>query len=191
MKKHAHTSLCLHAMRQAFSMLEMLLVIAIASFLLLIAIPHISNQKTAKLKQCLTVLTLTCRFVQQSAQASQHNQQIIFDPANNRYIFTKKERQIICPLPEHVSFETKTDVYGPPGNPVQPLKEPCTFPKNTENQTFALTFYPNSNATPGAVYVLDKETSTIGALTCGVSQVSYIRTYLYQGACWQLITPIH
>ena len=54
-----------------------------------------------------------------------------------------------------------------------------------------LRILPNGNISPGAVYLSDHFKKVMGALTCSISQVSYIRAYLYESGRWQLCNPEH
>ena len=83
-------------------------------------------------------------------------------------------------------FDFKQGVFGPPSTPIKPIKNRITFKKNKQGEFF-VEFYSNGKVDSGTTYFVDKNHKNMFALTCPISQVSYIRKYQYLKNKWVII----
>lgn len=176
--------------RRAFSLLELLITISIVTIVLAIAIPRIIPSEHTTLIYELEKMASTFTYLQQKALASNIPQTLTFDIPNNSYSFQGPSgKNTVYKLPESLFFGCIQNILGPPAKPIQPITDPITFKKdhkNTETPLFQATFFTNGQITPGAAYLIDQDKKVVGAFTCAVSQVSYIRVYLYENNAWKI-----
>lgn len=114
-------------------------------------------------------LYAACLYMQRMAMASGQEQQILLDQKTQTYVYGATEQK----LPVGVIFGFIPGVKGPPSTPLTPIRSAITFPEST------ILFYPNGLIQPGTVYLTDKDATCMYALSCPVSQVSYVRRYRY------------
>jgi type II secretory pathway pseudopilin PulG len=171
--------------KHAFTLIELLIVATIIMFLCVIGIPTITTDNEYFLQQELEKITIVIHSLQQTAIVSQIPQTIAIEPAANHYSFIKNAQKVAFSLHPALSFGF-LPTYGPPADPVGPITHIATFPE--EKGVFYIKILSNGKISPGAVYIVDKQQKSMGALTCGVSQVSYIRRYVYKTNQWQLLT---
>jgi len=176
--------------RPSFSLIELLITISIAAILLSIAIPRMLSMHRYHLIHELEKLAVTCKYLQQKALASNTLQTLTFDITTNSYTFPAPGgKQTVYKLPSTILFGSINNVLGPPATPTQPINQAITFKKDQkfDDQThFQAVFFTNGQISPGAAYLVDRDKKVMGAFTCAVSQVSYIRVYLYENNGWKL-----
>lgn len=107
--------------------------------------------------------------LQRTAMMLQQPQTLQFDVQHGRYRFKKTEH---C-LPAHVQFGAALGVKGPPSAPDKTIENPITFQNST------ITFFSDGTIQSGAVYLTDRSGRYTYALSCAVSQISYLRKYQY------------
>jgi len=143
------------------------------------------RSKTADLTNALTELELLCRCAQYIACASNQQQTITLDTQENTCSLTTKQTTWQVELPKTCSFGVLPHALGPPSEPTRKIMQAVTFP--SENNQCKILFQPTGVISPGTAYIIDKQESQLGALTCGISQVSYIRKYVYNNRTWHLL----
>jgi Tfp pilus assembly protein FimT len=166
-----------------FTLYEIIIVLAIITFILTISIPRtdIFRQKVIILE--LDKLFNIFNYLQQRAIASNNSQQLTFNIKNNSYLYLSlTNKSISYQLSYPIIFGFLEAVKGPPSTPTKLINKAITF--QTKNKTLTVTFLSNGKITPGTIYIIDKYKKLMCALTCPISQVSYIRKYIYKNGQW-------
>lgn len=115
--------------------------------------------------------------LQRQALIDRKTHTIQFDPVHNIYRWDGHEHA----LPAPVLFGTIPKASGPPSSPSRPLVTSITFPENK------VTFSPDGHIQPGTLYVTDATKKILYALSCPVSDISYIRRYTFDTQ-WHLLS---
>lgn len=165
----------------------MLIALTIIVILATITVPrlitHPGNIITAELRTIETII----QFLQQKALASNHEQYLIIDTQHHTYTYQSAlpPKQITVPLNHGCTFGIIPNVKGPPAKPEKILTAPCTFETlETNKNSYSITIFSNGKIASGTVYLTDKSKKYLGALTCPISQVSWIRVYAYENGQW-------
>lgn len=116
------------------------------------------------------------KYAQQHALLTGTMQRMIFDTDKNRYLWGDEVYQ----LPASIAFKVLPGIQGPPSSPTKPLTSAITFAHQTS------IFYPDGIISAGTLYLVDMKHKALYAISCGVSQVSFLRKYRYDGK-WHLI----
>jgi hypothetical protein len=90
---------------------------------------------------------------------------------------------VFCKLPDAVRFGFIPGVSGPPSSPGKPITNPITF-KDFGQGKYKVILFVDGKIQPGTVYFVDKNRNFMMALTCPISQVSFIRKYNYDKGKW-------
>lgn len=167
----------------AFTLIELLLVLTITLLLATLSIPSFFSSTEQEIVKELDKLEAIIVYLQQQAVATQKTHMIFFDQNQQGYLFDKNGKNVTFSFGNNICFGFLPTAYGPPGDPTAPIKQCIAFPINEKNIFFAKLF-PNGKISPGSLYITDKYKKHMGALTCSVSQVSYIRKYVYQSDKW-------
>lgn len=177
-------------MRPGFTVTELLVVLAITLVLATISIPLLRPPAGHELKGFLTTLEHTCHWLQQRALATGQPHQLIIDQATKTISYQAGPTKRTVKLPAQLDFGSLPQAKGPPSDPKHQIIQIVTFPKTTSATVSqpGIMFYPDGAISPGALYLIDKAAGCMGALTCGVSQVSWIRVYYYHEPLWLLAT---
>ena len=170
----------------AFSLIEILVVIAIIFTVATVSFSRFSFFNKFIVKNEVDNLYNTFSFLQQKAIASNCEQKLYFDLNSNSYFYFLNGKKVNHKLANLVKFDFKQGVFGPPSTPIKPIKNRITFKKNKQGEFF-VEFYSNGKIDSGTVYFVDKNYKNMFALTCPISQVSYIRKYLYLKNKWVII----
>lgn len=163
--------------RSAFSLIELLIVVALISILVLLTGAHSSFLSRMLVRAELEHLYSASYYLQRKALMMNTPQTLFFDVKNNSYRMGEKTYR----LPSQVLFGTAYGVKGPPSSPHSDIQNPVTFKESS------ITFYPGGVIQSGAIYLTDSNRSCTYALSCAVSLVSYLRKYQYTDG-WHLIS---
>lgn len=155
-----------------FTLIELSIVIALCALIVTLSGAHIFFLERIVVRAELELLYVTCYMLQHSAMMLGKPQTLTFDRTNNSYRYKTSEYK----LPAHVSYGVASGVKGPPSTPNYVIANPITFKENK------ITFTPDGIIQPGAVYLTDRHHRCTYALSCAVSQVSYLRKYQYTNA---------
>jgi prepilin-type N-terminal cleavage/methylation domain-containing protein len=166
-------------LRKAYSLIELMIVVSLICLLMSLTVSNVSFFKHGYARIELEKLYALCRYAQQKALMTNTAQTITFSPASNPpfYVFGNLQE----PLPDSVIFGVPAGIKGPPATPTCVIDAPITF-KNAQ-----IIFYPDGIMSAGTVYISDADKKTAYALTCGVSQVSFLRAYRYDKG-WRLLS---
>lgn len=118
-----------------------------------------------------------CCYLRQVAQLSNRQCILSFDTLNGSYTYENTHEL----LPKYVHFGAAPDLLGPPSDPHKKINHGVTFPLNQ------IIFYPTGIVHAGTVYLSDIDNTCTYALTCAVSQASYLRKYYYNSR-WELVS---
>ncbi len=169
-------------MRKAFTLLEMLLVLVIVTILCAITIHSFGDDDRTLMLQELEKIEVVVHYLQQRAMATQQAQSLVITTTAQTYRYGSV-RQV---LPPRICFGYVATAHGPPGNPTAPLTHVATFPA-VNPTTFLIKIFPNGKMSSGTLYMRNYGGTRLGALTCTVSQVSYLRKYMYDSGQWVLL----
>lgn len=160
-----------------FTLVELSISLVLLATLLFLTGVHSRFLNQLLVRSELERIYSVCYYLQHYAMMSGEEQKLIFDVEKNRYNYFGNTHQ----LPRHVEFGTAQGIKGPPATPEKIITQPVTF------QASCITFYPSGIIQPGAIYLTSSEKRHTYALSCGVTQVSYLRKYQYNGT-WELIS---
>ncbi len=182
----------------SFSFIELFVVIAIVLIVFTFSVPRLSFVNRFLVRNEVDKLFTLFSFLQQRAIASNQEQEIVFNTKNRMYSYNLKNSDIsknkkdkknifnntcICKLPKVVKFGFLQDAKGPPSSPSKKITKAVTFKKINENE-FRAVFYTDGKVQAGTVYFVDRGQNFMMALTCPISQVSFIRKYKYDKSRW-------
>ena len=152
-------------------MFELLVAIAIIALLASITCVNLGAYRYTCMRQQIALFELSWRQLQQASMARNLQQEMLFDEAGHRY----KIDGIWHALPSMLRFGFLTTSKGPPSSPINLIHTAITFPGKK------VTCFPDGTIQAGTVYLVDDQKCTMYALTCGVSAVSFLRKYRYDG----------
>ncbi len=159
-----------------FTLLELLIVLSLVTLSAGLGFAWVSVFDRFMVRLELDTLYTHCMRLQQEAQLTGQTKELIFDRVRQRYQIGQKQYV----LSSHVRFAERAEVQGPPSQS-RGHQLGITFVKNK------MIFYPDGIISSGTVYLTDKAKKYLYALSVGVSQVSYVRKYVYQNG-WVLLT---
>lgn len=162
---------------RGFSLIELTVVLALLAFMLCIGSFYGSFMYRVIVRQEVEKLALICRYLQQSAMVGNLSRVLTFDVKKNGYMYDGCYEK----LPNSVEFGTVPGVKGPPANPDHQIQSPITFKDER------IVFHPDGIIQAGTVYLISKDRQIMYALSCPVSQVSYMRIYEYDGF-WKCVS---
>jgi type II secretory pathway pseudopilin PulG len=159
----------------SFSLIELIVAISIFVLILSFSIPKQSFFDDILLQHEIENLFTTFSYLQQKAIASNEKLELHFTQTSNSYFYPQGNASMLVThtLPKAIKFGYLSNTKGPPSTLKVPITKAITF----HNQT--VTFLPNGKISPGAVYIIDNEGKNLKALTCPISQVSFIRKYTF------------
>ena len=123
------------------------------------------------MKQQVAVFAFSWYALQQQAMARQRQEDMLLDEAKNRYYMSGQWQE----LPPGIRFGFLPNTKGPPSAPTTVLQSAITFPGKK------VSCYPDGTIQAGTVYLVNDKKSCMYALTSGVSAVSFLRKYRYDG----------
>lgn len=170
----------------AFSLLELFISIALVMFIGCMMIPKMVTVPDQALRQALDQFETLFYCLQQRALAGGYNQILLFDLEKQAYSYqTMHGKKHTVALPQDLYFDVVPGTYGPPWQAIAPVTKPITF--EGVKGTYCVKFFSDGKISSGTLYLCDRNKTVGGALTCAVSQVFYIRRYLYSNRQWKLI----
>lgn len=172
-------------LKSSYTLLELCVVLAIITLLCLLGVPMIVNHDEYTILRELEKLEAICMYLHQRAIATQKDHELIIKTQQNIYEYTINAHIALFRLPDTINFGWLPSALGPPGNPIAPITQECSFPKlNGQNHSHVVKFISNGQFYPGTLYLTDRKRRFMGALTCSISRVFYIRKYLYKSGQW-------
>jgi hypothetical protein len=163
--------------KDGFSLVELTVVILLCIIIMGLGASCGSFIYRGLVKQEAEKLALVCRYLQHAAMMSNETKTLIFDRKQHCYRYDSCSVK----LSNQVEFGVLEGSKGPPSNPTRLIESPISF-KNEK-----IIFYPDGIIQPGTVYLIGKNTQIMYALSCPISQVSYVRIYKYDGS-WQCVS---
>ena len=148
--------------------------------LLTISFPRLSFFQHYYLSQELQELHSIVSYLQHKSMATNTIQKLYIHPNNHSYSYEKNNHAVTHILNDNVKFGFMERVKGPPSSPKKAIEKSITFHKNI------IEFYPQGTVSSGTIYLTDKNKHYLQALTCGISHISHIRTYLFTENKWRL-----
>lgn len=167
----------------AFSIIEMLIVLAIIAVLACMTVPQFFSLKKQALTNDIDQLFTVCAYLQQKAISRHTFFYLSFDEENNSYTYPGiNNKQTTISLSNNICYGFIPKVKGPPGDPTKPITSAITF--DAKSSTHSITFFSDGKISPGTVYFVDSKKKLMGALTCGLAHMSYMRKYFYTQKKW-------
>lgn len=170
----------------AFSLLELFISLALIMIIVCMLIPRVIMRRDQVLIQELDKFETLFYSLQQRAIAQGKNLYLSFDLERQAYSYQTmhgKQHQVF--LSPELCFGVVPETLGPPWQATKPVTSIVTFEVLQGKQ--CVKFFSNGKISSGSLYLCDKDKTIGGALTCAVSQVFYIRKYLYNDKQWKLI----
>lgn len=171
---------------RSFSIIELLFVCAILMIGVALYVPRLSFVQQYKLHRELDSFEALFEYLRNRAIATGIPHRLIFFLDQKGYQYGALGNiQSTGKLCSNVDYGFVLGALGPPSNPTDPLVSASTFAGN-KGQSF-VDFFPNGKISSGALYLKVRDGDNGVALTCAISQVSYIRKYVYINHQWQKI----
>ncbi len=155
-----------------FIMTEAFVGIALVMLVVSIACVQVRAYHYACIRQHISLFALVWHELQQRAMVSNAPQEMILDEKGHRYYVDGQWHD----LPSLIRFGFLSAAKGPPSHPTTLLSSAITFPQKK------VTCFPDGTIQAGTVYLVDDRKSCMYALTSGISAVSFLRKYRYDGA---------
>lgn len=156
--------------------MEALVVVALCAFVSYLVLVPVKAFFSSLARFELYELKAVCHFLQQRARTENRTFILSFNEQRQAYSWESEEHR----LPETVRFGVTEGIKGPPSHPTERVSKAVTFQGNQ------IVFCPDGIIQPGSVYLIETRTNAVYALTCGITQVSFLRIYRYDGA-WKLL----
>jgi len=167
----------MHVYQPAFSLLELMIVIALFSLVSMISIGSYQSYHRFLISVELNQLRLLLLCLRYKAMALHSTISVLLNPAQHSYTFDNQAHHMRCAL-----FNYLPGTMGPPAYPHQMIVKAITFDHDRIN------FYADGSVSAGTLYVTDKQNSCMYALTIAVNEFFNIRIYSYNASQpWHLI----
>lgn len=163
--------------KEGFSLIEFSVALMLLAIIVSFGLVTTGFLNNFLIKSEMHKMRMACLYMQQCAQVSNKEEQLVFNEEKGSYSFDGKTEY----LASGIQFGVISGVQGPPAFPHAAIKKPITFTNN------CITFYPSGSIQAGAVYCVDKRNNYLYALSCGINHTSHIRLYTYTDS-WQLLT---
>jgi len=166
--------------KESFTLIELLIVVALLLFILSITISRLSFVSHWKLSQEIQRLQATMQYLHQKSIIENKEYVLEFVPEKNEYSYQTNLRLLMHKLDKDVKFGFIDEVKGPPAKPSKKIRKSVTFPSNT------IHFYPQGTISSGAVYVVTHNKNAMKAITSSVNDVVSIKSYVYRNKKWSI-----
>lgn len=169
-----------------------MLVLSLILIVVMISIPRLGLFVDFSLSREIEHLEVVYHYLQQRAIAGNKTHILTFDLKGNRYAASDDNLKLVDRVLEKgVKFGFLPNSYGPPASPTSLLCKPINLdvPLNlgASVENMCVKFLSNGKITAGTIYFIDRHSKRMGALTCSLSHVSYIRRYMYDGFKWAVL----
>lgn len=162
--------------KNGFTLIEIMVVLCLFALIATLGMIQLSFLDNTIAHAEIDKLASACSYMQQKAMATNQEQLLVFDVQKNQYRFDNVQEA----LSRRVLFNFLPNVLGSPGSPSHFISKAVTFSDSS------IHFYPTGIISSGTVYLTDTDKKIMYALSNGVSQVSYLRLYRYDGI-WKLL----
>ena len=167
-----HTKL--YAKREAFSIIELTIALALVALIAAFCIPTMSLYKKKLISNEALHIQTTCWYLQQRSLAENANFELAFNETDQSYSGGGEYHK----LSSSIKFGTLPGVSGPPLKPTSAIKKAITFSHNK------IIFYPHGTTTSGSIYLVDGNYKLLYAITIPVGNVPHIQIYDYKNGSW-------
>lgn len=148
------------------------MVLGFVLIIVLLAVPQLGFIKRHVVRWEVENMRSFITYAYRLALATGQDQTIHFDVAKNKIYGAGREYQ----LARGTIFGIMPGVQGPPAAPHKLLTSPITFQDNK------IVCYAQGTLDAGTVYITDDKASWLYAISLGVSPLSYVRTYFFDGS---------
>ncbi len=171
----------------SYTLLEILVTLGIITIISLLSIPLSYKTDHDNLAHELHHLFSLISYLQQQAMATNQTIALTFDPEHNNMTYAMiGQKPITHHLAGNLIFGAPATILGPPAHPSKPITQAISFGASPLKKP-QLQCNPSGNLSAGTLYISNHTLTQIGALTCGIGHVSYIRTYIYKHGTWKVI----
>ncbi len=171
--------------KSGLTIIELTIAIALIAIIASLVLANTSFMNRFMVRAEVEKLASACRYLRQLAMTTNTQQKLVFDLQNNSYSTTSVRPEDLrdngYKLSSCVRFGTGNRlILGPPSAPTKQIVEPITYPKHE------IVFYPDGIISSGLVYMSDTSGKYVYAMSTPVSGISFLRTYVYDGA-WKIV----
>ena len=166
---------------ESFSLIEIFVVFSLLSLLFILGLPCFSFFDRFLLRAETEKLYTTIVFLQQRSIASGQEQRLILNTTENSYSYNVHSKTITTHfLNKEIVFGFLEGANGPPAEPKKLIRESVTFTKAEDNsKNCMVVFREEGKISSGTIYLRNKRKNYMMAITCPISQVSWVRKYSY------------
>lgn len=157
-------------------LIELMIVLALVAFISYLGFSQFNFSKNLTVKSEVEKLYAVFNYLAKLSQVQNRDIKLKIDAIENSYFWDNKKEF----LSDQVKFGFFAFAKGPPSNPSNSIKKPISF-ENDE-----IIFYSDGKISAGTIYLIDKDINYMYAISCPVSEFSYIRRYAYQNK-WILL----
>jgi prepilin-type N-terminal cleavage/methylation domain-containing protein len=162
--------------KKGFTLIEAIIVISLFALIASLGLMQISFLDSTLVHLELNKLTAICQHLQQQSITTNSEKTLRCDREKNCYDSDSIKEKLVSPA----QFGFLPGTIGSPGSASQHIKKAITFPGS------AIHFYPTGIISSGTIYLTDKNKRYMFALSNGISKVSHLRSYRYDGK-WTLL----
>ncbi len=155
-----------------FLLLYVSMVLAFVLIIIMLAVPHLGFIQRHVMRAEVENVRLFITYAHRLALATNQQQVITIDLARNRLEGAGRSYD----LARGVHFGALPHIKGPPAAPDQLVTVPATFAKQS------ITCHVHGAIDAGTLYLVDQTNQWQYAVSVGVSPVTYIRTYYFDGS---------
>lgn len=163
--------------KTGFTLFEVCIVLALITFMVVMSMGYLQLVDKSLVRNELDTLYMVFVKLQQRARFEHKPIELVFDVSQNSYTYLNTSEK----LAPGIVFGVLSGVHGPPSQPVHPIHNPVTFPRQR------VIFFPDGKIQPGTVYLTNTAHTVLYALSCPISQISYIRRYIFDQK-WALLS---
>lgn len=164
---------------KGYSLLEISIVLLLVAIALGLYAGNFSFLEHYHMRSQVETIKELINFCRQRAIVTGLNQAVLIHIDNSRLEYgNTNNRMNTLKLIHPISFVAPAQAKGPPHYPTRPVLSPITFPKKT------ITCHPDGSISAGTLYLGNHQLKHYFALSCGVAQIPFLRTYEYLHKKW-------
>ncbi|MGB8467445.1 MAG: GspH/FimT family protein [Candidatus Babeliales bacterium] len=162
------------SMRTGFSLLTLMLTVAAIALIATLVVTSSTHLASFLVRTDIQLLHACFQFARQQAMLYQKPVALTFDPPRHSYHCL----DTTTALSRTTAIAVPSGVYGPPADPKTLIQSPITFADNR------ILCYPNGTVSAGAVYLMNRLTRCVYAVTIPIAHEPVMHWYRYSNYQW-------